>query len=324
MAAVTVPDPISTWPTSGLRVIGIGEILWDILPAGERLGGAPFNTVAHLRRFGWAAGYVTAVGTDARGRTALEEVNRLGVDPAWIAVNTLATGSAVVALDAGGNPEFQIATPAAFEAIEPWPAGSARPACDLIVIGTLAQRFAGVRVATQQLAEASPHAVRLYDVNLRDDFDDLALVVELLEFATVVKLNESEQQVLAQGLALPVGPLETFARALSERFDLGSVCVTRGPRPAGLLIADVYEEAPPPNVRVIDTVGAGDAFAAALGHGLAMAWPVARILSLANRLGSLVASRSGAVPDWKPADLAGNLGIAAAQQKAARQSVPKT
>lgn len=296
-----------TWSTSGHRVVGIGEILWDILPAGERLGGAPFNTVAHLRRFGWKAGYVTAVGTDARGRAALEEVNRLGVDPTWIAVNSLPTGSAVVALDAGGNPAFEIATPAAFEAIEPWSAEARPPATDLIVVGTLAQRFEGVRVATQQLAAASPDAVRLYDVNLRNDFEDLGLVVELLEFATVVKLNESEQQVVADGLALPAGPLELFARGLSKRFGLRAVCVTRGSRGAGLLVGDVYEDARSPKTRVIDTVGAGDAFAAALGHGLAMAWPAARILSVANRLGWLVASRPGAVPDWRPEDLLGTV-----------------
>jgi fructokinase len=100
--------------TRRLRAVGIGEILWDLLPGGERLGGAPFNVVAHLHRFGWDAAFVTAVGNDPRGHEALERARRLGVDTSWIAVSDLPTGVVHVAIDDNGVPDFEIVSPAAY------------------------------------------------------------------------------------------------------------------------------------------------------------------------------------------------------------------
>jgi fructokinase len=289
--------------TRRLRAVGIGEILWDLLPGGERLGGAPFNVVAHLHRFGWDAAFVTAVGNDPRGHEALERARRLGVDTSWIAVSDLPTGVVNVAIDDNGVPDFEIVSPAAYEAVEPWSDEGVPGGFDLQVFGTLAQQFEGTRTATRQLADRSPDAIRLYDVNLRRDRWDIRLVAELLDLATVVKLNDSEARALAACLGLPVEPIEAFARAAARRFGLHAICVTRGADGAGLLLDGEYHEAPAPAVEVIDTVGAGDAFGAALGHGLAMGWPAADILIVANRLGSLVASGEGAILEWKPSDV---------------------
>jgi fructokinase len=274
------------------------------LPGGPRLGGAPFNAIAHLRRFGCETSYVSAVGRDDLGRRAIEDAVRLGVDTSSIGVNDLPTGVVRVNLDPRGAPTYEIVSPAAYEAIEPTaPNAGVGQGVDLVVFGTLAQRFAGVRARTQQIVALATDASRLYDVNLRAGCWDPPLVEELLGIATVVKLNEEEQGTLAVALGLPRSPLESFARALRDRFDLLAVCVTRGADGAALLLADEYREARSPDVHVVDTVGAGDAFTAALGFGLTQSWPASEILRVATGLGGLVVSRPGAIPDWDPHQL---------------------
>jgi fructokinase len=292
-------------PDRACSVVGVGELLWDLLPDGPRLGGAPFNVVAHLGRFGCRTAYVTAVGRDELGRRATAEAARLGVATTLIQVNELPTGIVRVRLDADGSAEYEIATPAAYQAVVPpdRPDQALRDGVDLIVFGTLAQRFPGVRSATQQIIDEGSDALRLYDVNLRPGCWDPQLVERLFVLASVVKLNADEQATLAVELGLPTSPIERFSRAACDRYDLRGVCVTRGPSGAALLLDDVYREAPAHRVDVVDTVGAGDAFAAGLGYGLIQSWTVSEMLSVATRLGAFVASRPGAIPDWDPAEI---------------------
>jgi fructokinase len=269
------------------------------------LGGAPFNTVAHLARFGCAAEYVTAVGRDLLGRRALDEIRGLGVSTSLVQLSDLATGLVRVRLDTAGVPDYEIVSPAAYEAIVPLEGDALElgSRVDLLVFGTLAQRFAGTREATRRLVEAAHRAMRLYDVNLRAGCWDAVLVGELIPLATIVKLNEDEQNALADALDLPASPIERFARATATRYGLRGVCVTRGPAGATLLLDDVYQEEAAPSVDVVDTVGAGDAFAAALAYGLIHGWRAPEILHVATRLGALVASRAGAIPPWTLAEL---------------------
>jgi fructokinase len=285
--------------------VGVGELLWDLLSGGERLGGAPFNVIAHVRRFGWRAAYVTAVGDDERGRRAREEVARLDVDTSLIETTGLPTGVVEVRLDEAGVPDYHIVSPAAYEAPRSRDdvAEVLGGRVDLIVFGTLAQRSAAVRGTTRRLAAEAPDAVRLYDVNLRRGRWDLELVRELLALATDVKMNREEQEVLAAELALPAGSLEAFADAVSERYRIRSVCVTGGASGAALSLDGTYLEAHAPTVRVIDTVGAGDAFAAALGVGLVEGWTSSRILDVATGLAGHVVSHEGAIPASTPSDL---------------------
>jgi fructokinase len=275
-----------------------------MLPGGPRLGGAPFNVIVHLRRFGCEATYVSAVGRDDLGDRAIAEATRLGVSATHIGVNAHPTGIVRVELDVQGVPEYEIVSPAAYQALEPSPADPVIDrGVDLVVFGTLAQRFTGVRSVTQRIFDAHRQAPRLYDVNLRPGCWDLPLVERLLGDATVVKLNQDEQATLAVALGLPASPIERFARAACERYGLRAVCVTRGAFGAALLLDDVYREAPAPRVDVVDTVGAGDAFAAGLGYGLIRSWTVSEILSVATHLGAFVASRPGATPDWDPVEI---------------------
>jgi fructokinase len=286
------------------RAIGIGELVWDLLPSGPRLGGAPFNTIAHLARFGWGTEYVTAVGRDRLGEAALEELRRIGVSTSLVQVSDRPTGIVRVDVDAAGMPAYEIVSPAAYEALVPLAGDALELASrvDVVVFGTLAQRFPGSREATRRIVERSGRAVRLYDVNLRPGCWDATLVDDLVKVSTVVKLNDLERAALD----LPGEPIEQFARAMVARYRPRGVCVTRGAAGAALLLDDVYGEAPAPRVHVVDTVGAGDAFSAALVHGLIEDRPVSEILEVATRLAALVSSRAGAIPAWT----LGELGIA--------------
>ena len=298
--------------TKRTRILGIGEILWDVLPDGPRLGGAPFNATASLARLGHDVRFVSGVGDDELGHRALEEADRLGVGTAWIATTDRApTGTVEVSLDRRGSPRFRIVSPAAYETID-LPADEIdviadwRP--DAMVFGTLAQRFAAVRASTRSIAQRSGVPVRLYDVNLRDDCWDDALVLELLTLATLVKVNQDEAAVLGRLLGVGRGSRgraapDALGAALAARSGVRGLCVTRGAAGAALWLDGAQFEVDGIEVDVVDTVGAGDAFAAGLLDGLLRGRDPRDALVSANRLGAIVAARAGALPDWTAAEL---------------------
>jgi fructokinase len=290
-----------------MRILGIGEILWDLLPDGPRLGGAPFNVTAHLERFGHDVRFATAVGDDALGERTLDALRERGIGLELVQVITGArTGTASVEIDEAGVPRFDIATDAAYEAFRLEDAAlreTIRWGPDALVYGTLAQRSASVRDATRRLVGAMPASIRLYDVNLRVGGWDAELLGELASMATVLKLNRDEVDALA-GLGWgPSSSREAFARGVANGFGLQAVCITLGGDGSALLLGDRYREAGAPRVDVVDTVGSGDAFAAALLDGLLAGRDDDGLLIRANALGALVASRPGAIPDWSPDEL---------------------
>ena len=290
--------------TSG-RVLGIGELLWDLFPDGPRLGGAPFNVVATLRRLGHRAALVSAVGDDQLGRRALIGVEALGVEATFVSVAfDLPTGTVAVTPDRLGGHRFTIGSPAAYESIGDGDALVARLAAwapDALVFGTLAQRFAGVRELTHRVATETRPVHRLYDVNLREDCWTPDLVVDLLTDATIVKLNASEAEVLADLLETTPASL---AATLASHHGIETVCITRGADGATLWSDGRERSVAGIAIDVVDTVGAGDAFAAGLLDGLLRREPSDVTLASANRLGALVASRPGALPSWRPDELA--------------------
>ena len=289
------------------RVLGIGELLWDLFPDGPRLGGAPFNVVASMRRLSHPAAFVTAVGDDELGRSAVAAVDELGVDTTFISVAPdLPTGTVAVTPDPVEGHRFTIGSPAAYESI----GGSdtlVTRLLDLVpealVYGTLAQRSPAVRELTHRVATEIRPVNRLYDVNLRDGSWTGDLVLDLLRDATVVKLNGDEAVVLA-GLLGSAATGRALATALAARYGIERLCITRGAAGATLLVGGDEYMVEGIEVDVADTVGAGDAFAAGLLHGLLTDMPPDETLRFANRLGALVASRAGALPVWSATELA--------------------
>ncbi len=286
-----------------MRLVCLGEILWDVFGGTERIGGAPLNVAAHAARLGHEVAFVSAVGDDDRGRRALVELRRLGLGTNFITVTPeLPTGHVTVTVDAKGQPDFTIHRPAAYDTPLPnWPQMEAlrRHGADFICHGTLAQQSPQVHTLTGALIRLFPQAVVFYDVNLRRGCHTPELVTALLRTADILKLNEAETAAVAQMTGLPVQPnLESFCREMAERHNLQALCITRGAAGCAFWLQHQYREIPGHAVTVADAVGAGDAFAAAFLHGLSAAWPTDRIGDFANRVGALVASRPGAVPEW--------------------------
>jgi len=280
-------------------VVVVGEVLWDVLEAGERLGGAPLNFAAHSRRYGHAVQLISGLGADERGRGARDLIARCELDTRWLQTSVaLATGTAAVHLDAAGSAEFRIPRPAAYDDVRLAASELAALAAGSpgwLYFGTLFAARPEGRQVLGQLFDALGPARRIYDVNLRPGADSMGLVAELLQQADVVKLNDQELDRLQASIGFG-GGIEAFCRAGCERYGWQAVTVTRGAHGCAMLVGDTFVEVPGIPVTVADTVGAGDAFAAALVHGLSRDWPAIEIAEFANRAGADVASRAESLP----------------------------
>jgi fructokinase len=280
-----------------VQVASLGEILWDLIGGQELLGGATFNFSVQLSRLGHDVSFISAVGNDERGRRALDAAARLGLSTRFIkVVSDAPTGTVSVFLDPQGQPSYVLHRPAAYD-FATLPEEPIHP--DWLYHGTL--HFMAPRIYA--LRRAYPEARRFYDINLRKDSYTAPLVMELLQLADVVKLNDDEL-IQVQKMAGTSHPsIEAFCRDYASRFQWEAVCVTQGEHGCAILKADEYVEVPGVAVKVADAVGAGDAFAAAILHGLNQNWPAAKIGEFANRLGAIVASRPGGVPEWSWSEL---------------------
>jgi fructokinase len=279
----------------------LGEVLWDLFPSSVRLGGAALNFAVHLKRLGHEPLLVSAVGADELGDDAIQAITRLGLNPAFVQkTERFKTGTAAVQVGPGDHTSFVIERPAAYDAVQLTASHIAqisqwRP--EWLYYGTLFSSSATGRDVLRRLLEAAPQARRFYDLNLRPGSDSPELVIELLRAANVVKLNEEELRAVHEFTALPADT-EGFCRMGVERFGWSAVCVTMGAKGCAMLAAGEYVEAEGRRVDVADTVGAGDAFAAAFMHGIISNRPAAEIAEFSNRVGALVASAHGAIPNW--------------------------
>ncbi len=285
-----------------MKIVSIGEVLWDILPSTEHLGGAPFNFAWHAHNLGHQVCFVSAVGNDQRGNRVLEQMAASNLTTRFIhrATDHL-TGTVTVAMDSLGLPQYKIHRPAAYD----FPALSPRdfdvlltPEPDWIYFGTLQQMSPSAHDLTIKLLTAAPAVRRFYDVNLRANSFTPELVRTLARHAHVLKLNEQELPALRDIGGIQADSREQFCHNCLQVFHLDAVCITLGPQGCALLLNNEYLESHGFHVQVADTIGAGDAFSAALLHGLNTGWRAAQIADFANRVGALVASRRGGTPHW--------------------------
>lgn len=277
------------------EILCVGEVLWDSLPAGLFLGGAPFNVACHLRAAGMPAAMVSRIGDDRLGEEIVARARRFGVAVDLIQVDAqLPTGFVCVSLDDGGVPAYDIVAPAAWDAIATSDALLKRAAAArAIVFGSLAQRHAQSRATIEKLWESD--ALMVFDVNLRPPFDDREVVRRSLSRADMVKLSDQELTQVAEWFGLPAG-VHDGAAGIAQQFDCSTVCVTQGEQGASLLHEGAWSEQDGFEVEVRDTVGAGDAFLAVLLVGLLNGANAAAALEHANMIGAYVVTQYGAVP----------------------------
>ncbi|MBV9926236.1 MAG: carbohydrate kinase [Acidobacteria bacterium] len=289
-------------------VVGLGELIWDMFPEGRRLGGAPSNFAYISRLLGDEAAVASRVGRDALGREAAGRLGRAGLSTRYLQTDgEHPTGTVGVRIGAHGEPHFNVNENSAWDYLEWTPAweelaGRAAVVC----FGTLGQRRPEARETIQSfLAATRADALRLFDVNLRHSFFTPEMLARSLRLSTVVKLNAEELTSAASMLKLKAaGELET-ARELLGLFDLRLVAVTRGARGSLLVSHGEADEHPGFRVeQIADAIGCGDAFAAALAHCLRRGAPLALSNEVANRVGSWLATQTGATPEADPATIA--------------------
>lgn len=290
-------------------VVGLGEMLWDLLPTGKQLGGAPTNFAYMTGLLGDRAIVASRIGKDRLGNAAARRLARIGLPTSHLQVDRVhPTGTVNVSVDDHGQPQFEILEKVAwdyFEWTQQWQQLAAE--ADAVCFGSLAQRSAQSRVSILAFLEGlRPGALRIFDVNLRQAFFTMDVLMESAARADILKLNEEELPRVAALLGATVTDRLAAAHWILKRFQLKMICVTRGGKGSLLVTPDGTDAHPGYPVTVADTVGSGDAFTAALVHKYLRKSSLKAMNAAANRLGSWVASQVGATP---PADPAVILGI---------------
>ena len=283
------------------RVVCFGEILWDFLPDALHAGGAPFNVAYHLHRQGAEVHVASAVGRDPLGAELLRRLDAWGIATGGIARDRKRpTGYVRAELGAGGDARYEIIRGVAWDCIPATPVSlAAARHSDAFIFGSLAQRSSANRGALRHLLAAlRPETLRVFDVNLRPPFDDLKRVRRLAREATLLKLNADEAARLAGATKSFAGGEEAHARALAAELGCPIVVVTAGARGAGFLRHGRWHWAKAKAVKVVDTVGAGDAFLATLVAQLLAGHAGADALARACRTGEWVATCRGATPAY--------------------------
>jgi len=285
-----------------LKLAGIGELLWDLLPGGRQLGGAPANFAHHAHQLGAEAAVVSRVGADALGAEILELLRARGIGTEAVSIHpTLPTGTVTVAVLPDGQPEFTIHEQVAWDDLSCDGAALAVVGnADAVVFGTLAQRSAPARQAVGELLLAAPaRCLRVFDINLRQHYHSLELIEGGMRAADVLKLNDVELDRLGPPLGL-AGEARDRIGQLAARYKLALVALTRGAG-GSLLFADgTFSDHPGLPASVVDTVGAGDAFTACLTMGWLHGRALDRINRHANEVAAFVCSQAGATPVLPP------------------------
>jgi fructokinase len=281
-------------------VIGLGELLWDMFPEGKQLGGAPANFAYMTSLLGDEGIVASRVGGDALGRAAGRRLERLGLRASHLQLDrAYPTGTVKVSVDPSGQPTFEIAESVAWDFFEWSPEWrSIAERADAVCFGSLAQRCPQSRATVRQfLSAARPGVTRVFDVNLRQSFYNAETLSESAKLADIMKVNNDELAIVAKLLQIPfIYDESRAAHWLRDILGLKLVCITRGAKGSLLVSADEVSEHPGFRVHVADTVGAGDAFTAALVYHYLRRASVSTLNEAANRMGSWVASQIGATP----------------------------
>ena len=280
-------------------MVGLGELLWDLLPGGKQLGGGPANFAYAAHLLGNHGIVASRVGNDALGRDALEKLSTLGTDASSVQLDSIYPTSTVnVEVDPSGQPTFTIAEPVAWDFLQ-WDATwqDLAESADAVCFGSLAQRSATSRQTIRAFLQAvRPETVRVFDVNLRQRFYSAEVIAQSMKLADIVKLNHEELPQVMEMLSLDFDGEESAAHRLLHACDAKLVCITRGAN--GSLLVNSTESQSHSGFRgpVVDTVGAGDAFTAALVHHFLNGASLPVMNEAANRMGSWLASQAGATP----------------------------
>ena len=290
--------------SEGLQIVGLGEAVFDVFEDQTILGGAPLNVAACAHQCVAATGgagiVASRVGRDTLGRQLIREFESRGMETKYIQLDSdRPTGKVIVSFE-NHQPHYEICKPAAWDALQldrRWV--KLAQTCDAVCFGTLAQRCAVSREAVERFLRSAPNALRLLDVNLRQEFYSTPVLESSFQHASAVKLNEEELATICPLLGFEGESPDTFCNQLLEKYDLCFVALTLGAHGIRLFTSEGIITAEPeayPMQDDADTVGAGDAAAVGMMIGFCHGWPPPQTLDLACHLGGYLASVSGATP----------------------------
>ena len=284
------------------KVVGLGEVLWDILPERTCLGGAPANFAYITTLMGDQGIVASRVGEDSRGLEALRRMEEFGLNIDHVQTDRQRpTGTVKVELDSKGLALFEIAHPVAWDSLE-WTLDWQHLAekADAVCFGSLAQRSEESRATIRHfLKSTSPRTIKVFDVNLRQSYYNQEVLSESMRLSDIVKLNDEELPKIMSLNQAPHKDELSSAQWLIRTHELKLVCITRGGRGSLLVRDEDWSEHPGFRVRVADTVGSGDAFTAGLVHEYLHGAPLDLMNEVANLVGAWVASEVGAMPTPK-------------------------
>ena len=278
-------------------VAGIGELLWDVLPTGKQVGGAPCNFAYHAMQAGCKSIVISAVGNDQPGDELLTSLTGLKLDSRFIQRNNFPTGTVTVTLNDKGHPQYLIHKNVAWDNIIFDTKTELKiKDLDAICFGSLGQRNS-VSAATIQrlLSTVKPGCMKVFDINLRQHFYSPEIIIKSLEFAGVLKLNDEELPVLS-GLFGLNGDVKNQLKQLINSFNLQTIVYTMGEKGSIIMNDNEFSFLESPKVVVADTVGAGDSFTAVLVSGMLKGIPLSKVHETATRTAAYVCTQKGATP----------------------------
>lgn len=279
------------------KIIGLGEILWDMLPAGKQLGGAPANFAYHVCRLGGNGWAVSAISDDGLGREIKNTLSTKKLNTILEEVNE-PTGTVQVTLNAAGVPTYDITEGVAWDHI-PFTEriGDLAKETSAVCFGTLAQRSPESRATIYKFIENMPAgSLKVYDINLRQKYYDKEVISSSLRLADILKINDEELEIVSKMLCLS-GTSEERCRAISREFNLKFVILTMGGDGSKVILEDRVHLSTPGKIKIVDTVGAGDSFTAAFILAYLRGDSIEKAHTLATEVSSYVCTKAGAMPE---------------------------
>lgn len=280
------------------NIIGLGEVLWDLLPTGKQLGGAPANFAYVAKQLGNNGIICSRIGNDKLGAEILEQLEAKNLSTDYIQIDAEnQTGIVNVTLE-NGQPSYEIVENVAWdnlELTENW--REIASTSDAVCFGSLAQRNEISRKTIREFVGLTK-GLRIFDVNLRQSYYSKEILETSLNLANVAKMNHDELPIVAELIEIKGDNIIETAQNVRQKFNLKLLCVTRGSNGSLLITQNNLSEFSGLKIEVADTIGAGDAFTAGMTHGLLRGWELDKINEFANKVGAFVASNKGAMPKF--------------------------
>ena len=272
--------------------LSFGEILFDVFPDKATLGGAPLNVAGHMTKLGLKGAILSALGDDDYGKRAMEEIKALGMDTSYISTTPFETGKAMITLN-GKNADYEFNSPCAWDNIPYLPLPEK---VSLIYYGTLAQRSEGSRETLKRVLREVSSDHRFFDVNIRKHFYSDEIIREGVEAATILKLNDEEEEIVLSSLGIKERGLSGLEK-LYRDYSLDLILLTCG-KDGTMCYKDKWYRVPCASVPVVDTVGAGDSLSAGFLARYIKTGDLERSLIAGSHIADFVVTQRGAIPEY--------------------------